>query len=153
MTLTVPYQVVNWRVDLAPVPEHPGVIPLPGTVEFANVRGREGDLLILQFRSGSHLTSDKQQALADLELGRVGAACIRPSSPDTIGRIRLLRGIVAVIDLRGVHYRENVAYREKTGLEYERTQFGSNTQPGELIRDSAGNYFVFESDRNGLLVN
>lgn len=142
-----------YRTDLAPLPAKSMPLPLPGTVEFESVRGREGTLLVVQHASTENEIGGVKQTARDLGLGRIGRAAIRPDTPSVRGKIRKIREFVVVIDLNAIQYNQTSIFNENLQLEYQRTQFGSNTRPGELVRDPLGNYFSFESDRRGSLLN
>lgn len=144
---------IPWRLDLAPKPPKRIPIPLPESLSFDNVKGREGSLMLIQHSSSAHASKSQRSAARSLGLGKVHAASIRPNTPAVRGSIRTIRHLISVIDLGGVQYKQKYLISEKTGLEYEVLQFGSNTRPGELVRSAEGDYFSFESDRRGVLLN
>lgn len=152
-SVTLDPDAIPWRLDLAPKPPKRIPIPLPESLVLDNVKGREGSLMLIQHTSTAHVGKSQRRAARSLGLGKVHAASIRPNTPAVRGNIRAIRHLISVIDLGGVQYRQKYLISENTGLEYEVVQFGSNTRPGELVRSEVGDYFSFESDRRGALLN
>ncbi|CAN5373236.1 hypothetical protein BH11ACT5_BH11ACT5_16340 [soil metagenome] len=121
---------------------------------YPELRGRSGDLLIFQLRSVIGADKKRSGALKSLGLKGIRTSSLKSSrEPGVFGLIRSVRDLVGVIELDGVMYRSAQLSARATHLQYERIEYGSNTRPGALVRNSAGEYFVFESDRNGLLLN
>ncbi|WP_139104603.1 hypothetical protein [Gordonia sp. UCD-TK1] len=56
------------------------------------------------------------------------------------------------MDLQSVSFKNETGSTEDGELVFERVQYGSNTRPGELLRDNYGNYAGFETGREGTLV-
>lgn len=78
----------------------------------------------------------------------------RPSFEEPVfGHIRAVRDLIAVARLNRVVYKAEHIRPNSVAVEYERVEFGTATQPGGLVRSSRGDYFTFESDRHGLLLN
>lgn len=154
--MLINYHDIRWS-DLAQVPEAtllPLQLPLPGSALFDTVHGRSGDLLVIQVRSGKHEKKARQETLRSLGLKGVRSASLRSSGDGaTRGYIRAVRDLVGVIELDGVKWKESSTLDRASDLQYESLDYGTNTRPGGLVRDSLGNYFVFESDRNGVLLN
>ena len=70
-----------------------------------------------------------------------------------MGYIRAVGDLVAAYELNDTIYRQTPAGARDTHMEYEKIEYGTNTRPGGLVRNTDGEYFAFESDRNGLLLN
>lgn len=145
----VSYQDVRWST-LATIPESsrvPVQLPIPGTEAFNKARGRGGDLVLIQLKSGKHLSDKRKAALRSLGLSRVWSTSIRNSSdPNLIGYIRTVKDVIAAIELPGVEYKSEVVSPSDIPMEYEKHQYGSNTSPGVVVRNSEGDYFVGESE-------
>lgn len=138
-----PTQDFNWST-LATIPE--GVRPSVWGVRGSDIRGREGDIIVQRIPSSSRLNFSQLQSLRSLRLPTVGSAALwRSSLPGILGQIENVREHVAVIELGRIIYLGETT--KNSELQYERTKYGTNTNPGELIRDREGNFFAFESDR------
>ncbi|NEM90904.1 uL30 family ribosomal protein [Galbitalea soli] len=150
------HQDLRWS-PLALVPERAGIdvpFPLEEIRAYPELSGRSGDLLIIQLRSGIGVTRKRQATLRSLGLAGIRTSSLRSSrEPGIFGYIRAVRDLVGVVELGGIMYRSAQLSARSTHLQYERIEYGSNTRPGGLVRNSDGEYFVFESDRNGLLLN
>lgn len=146
---------ISWSAK-ATIPKNPpSSLPLPGTDAFnRNVHGRNGDLLILQLSSGEHLKAARRNTLRSLGLRGINSASLRRSDdPTTWGYIQAVRDLIAVVELGGVQYKAESSVNVEEDVSYESAQFGSNTRPSGIFRDTLGDYFSYESDRNGVLLN
>lgn len=136
--------------------EVPPNLPFVGTFAFDDrVQGREGDLLIVQMRSGAGLIASQRNSLRTLGLKGVGSLSLRRSSDENVrGLIRSVGHVVAVLQLGGVYSKEQLNNQrgDAQSMQYERPFYGTNTQPAQLVRDLESNYFQCETSRRHVLL-
>lgn len=127
--------------------------PLPGTEGFSRVRGREGDLLVIQLKGMAGLDERRKAALRTLGLGRIDSACLRDSADPTLwGNVQAVRDAVAVVILPRKMYAPGIDSRaEDSDAQYDSLKYGTQSRPGHLWRDAKGDYFAYESDRDSLV--
>lgn len=129
-------------------------LPLPGSLGSSRVAGRSGDVVVYQVRSTNKAIESHQKTIETLGLNGVFSASLKMSNPAIWGMIDTVRDYVAVLILDGVFYKQDNSNRSQSRVaDYERLKFGSETQPGGLIRGKSGEYFAFESDGKSLLMN
>lgn len=133
----------------------PGQItpPIPGTDGFKTVRGRSGDLIVIQLRSGEHLTPKRRAALRTIGLHGIRTAVLRRSNDASFwGSAQEVRDVIAIIELPELVYgwdARNLSQTENA-IEVENPiPYGTPSRPGSLWRSTEGDYFgfEFESDR------
>lgn len=147
------YQDIPWS-PLAIIPEIvPPNLSLPiamGGID-ESTHGRSGDLLVVQLKSSVHEKHRIKASLRSLGLKGVGSQALRSSSDDNVfGYIKKARHLIAVVELNGVQWKSATTKLPASRMEYEVVEYGSNTRPGGLYRNSDGDYFNFISDRDGL---
>jgi ribosomal protein L30/L7E len=128
-------------------------VPLPGTEEFlARIRGRAGDMVVVQFRGDSGLNDEQKACLRTLNLKGPRSMSLRWTNDHTTwGLVRSVRDYVGVVYLGAEMYNpQYVEVDENTAIEH--VSYGTKTRPGGLVRDEVGHYFAYESDRRALLV-
>lgn len=151
------YQRIHWY-DGAIIPEAsnlPLQLPLldDGSVWDGALRGRSGDLLVIQMRNSDHAKANIQHTLRSLGLKGPRSMSLRDSSqPNVFGYIENARSYIAVVIL------DEVKWLTATGsldskMNYEIHQYGTNTRPASMVRDEVGDYLVYYSDRDGVLLN
>lgn len=147
------YQDIPWS-PLAIIPENvPPNLSLPMVVGGIDesTRGRSGDLLVVQLKSSVHEKHRIKASLRSLGLKGVGSQALRSSSDENVfGYIRKARHLIAVVELNGVQWKSATMKLPASRMEYEVIEYGTNTRPGALYRNSDGDYFNFISDRDGL---
>lgn len=152
---TISYQQIEWS-PVATIPEGGG-LPLQFPLDpkrFSMPSGRSGDMLVVQIRSEIGETKLRRDALRSLGLNGVRSSSIRSSFEEGVfGYIRTVRDLIAVARLNAVVYKSASSRAEDMAVDFERIEYGTSTRPGGLIRSSLGDYFTFESDRKGLLLN
>lgn len=127
-------------------------VPLPNTPAFDSVRGRAGDLIVIQLASANGVGQVRRSALRTLNLKGPRSAALHMSTTPTVwGNISAVRDLVAVVELSRVEYTKSaqVAHGE-TAIDHETKEYGSGTRPGQLWRGVDGVYFGYESDRHSL---
>lgn len=143
------------RVDYSSRATDPGPgyeAPLPGTDAFRRVRGRSGDLILVQLKSGNNETRRRRDALRSLGLGQVHSAILRESSEPTLwGNVAVVRDMIAVIILprREFAVGDDMS-NQLSNAEYESLKYGTATRPGHLWR-AMGQYFAFEFESESLV--
>jgi ribosomal protein L30/L7E/uncharacterized protein len=147
------YQDIPWS-PLAIIPESvPPNLSLPlniGGID-ASIHGRSGDLLVVQLKSAMHEKYRIKESLRSLGLKGVGSQALRSSSDDNVfGYIKKAKHLIAVVELYGVQWKSATRKLPASRMEYEIIEYGNNTRPGGLYRNSDGDYFNFISDRDGL---
>lgn len=115
--------------------------------------GRSGSLLVVQLRSSIRLQADRRATLKSLGLKGVDTASLRFADEVTLGYIAKVRDIVGVIDLGGVFYRQTEYNAGDSSLSIDCVEHGTNSRPGATVRSSDGEYFSYDSDRRGILVD
>ncbi len=150
---SVAYQQIVWS-PAATIPEGGG-IPLQFPLDprrFAAPNGRSGDLLVIQLKSHHHETETRKAALRSLGLTGVRSSSLRSSFDETVyGQIRTVRDLVAVAQLNALVYKSASTVAQDM-TDFERVEYGTNTRPGGRVKSSQGDYFSFESDRKGVLL-
>lgn len=128
-------------------------LPLEGTLAFNRARGRVGDLIVIQVRSGIGQSPDRRAALRSLTLKGLQSSSLRLSyDAATWGNIRKVRDLVAVIALPEVKYKsERNPESADSGIEYENFKYGSRNLPAHVWRDSDGQYFAYETGKTKLV--
>lgn len=127
----------------------PGQIdpPVPGTVGFRNVRGRSGDLIVVQLRGAQHETPKRRAALRTVGLHGIRSAVLRSSNDSTFwGSVRKVRDLIAIIELPDVVYgwdAHNVS-KDDNKIESDSFPYGSSSRPAHLWRSGDGDYFGYE---------
>lgn len=145
---------INWmNLGLARPTPPPGLL-LPGMANFdQRVAGREGDILVIQVRSSTGISKSARESMRSLGLSGIGSFSLRlADDPVVRGYIRAAREYIGVVDLEGLQYREQGVNGVRGGEMYERPYYGTNSNPAQLVRDSRGNYFQYESSRDHLLL-
>jgi ribosomal protein L30/L7E len=120
-------------------------LPLEGTPAFNRARGREGDLIVIQLKSGIGQSPDRRAALRSLTLKGPWSTSLRLSyDAATWGNIRKVRDLVAVVALPEVKYKSgHNPESADSGIKYENFKYGSRNLPAHLWRDSSGEYFGY----------
>lgn len=134
----------------------PGQIspPIPGTEGFRTVRGRSGDLIVIQLRSGEHLTPKRRAALRTIGLHGIRTAVLRRSNDASFwGSARRVRDVIAIIELPELVYGWDAgnASQTETDIKVENPiPYGTPSRPGSLWRSTHGDYFGFEYEADRL---
>lgn len=147
------YQDIPWST-LAIIPEIvPPNLSLPLTLGGIDesTHGRSGDLLVVQLKSSAHEKKRIKASLRSLGLKGVGSQALRSSNDENVfGYIDKTRHLIAVVELNGVQWKSATTKLPASRMKYEVIEYGTNTRPGGLYRNSDGDYFNFISDRDGL---
>lgn len=117
-----------------------------GSLRKTRIHGRAGNLLVIQQRSANGIGEAKQATLRSLGLKGIGTISLLHSSSSVRGYLRAVKDLVTVVQL------PETCYNEAEHSEYQKTPYGTVTHPAELIRNSQGDYFAYESGREGLLL-
>lgn len=144
---------INWspRVDTRPpIGFSP---PLPGTPGFSKVKGRSGDLIVIQVKSGDGRKANQQDCLRSLGLHGPRSAALRDSrDASTRGYIQTVKHLVSVIELEGIYFKDETRLMKGGEVEFDKPKYGTDSQPSQLFRDLKGDYFLYESSDRQLRV-
>lgn len=125
-----------------------------GPLRADAIEGREGNLLVFQVRSGIGEKPSRRDALRTLGLRGPGSVSLRNDDGPTAGNIRKVEDLVMTVRLPERCFKEEMFQvgADAPSLTYEKIQYGTMTRPAEMVRSRSGEYFAFESDRNGALL-
>lgn len=113
------------------------------TLAVDSLRGRCGDVIVVQLKSSANALQAHKDTLRSLGLGRPNAASLRWGKDGvTQGYIHAVRHLVGVVFLLEPCYKEGISPL------FESQQYGTRTRPGEILRSFDGEYIGYRSERD-----
>lgn len=122
-------------------------LPLPGTERFSTVGGRSGDAIVIQLSSTCGMRHKHKKSLATLGLHGIDtAALVNFKAGSTIGNLAVLGPKVRVIKLKKTVEKrsKNACTIQGDRLMVEHVEYGSKSQPCDLLRVNGEDYWYSE---------